>query len=634
MDLLTEAFIFLAAGVIAVPIASYFGLGSVLGYLIAGALIGPFVLKLINDAENILHFAEFGVVMMLFLIGLELQPRVLWRMRNPILGLGGLQVTLTTAAITGIAMLFGIYWQTALAVGLILSLSSTAIALQILGEKKLLKTEPGKASFAVLLFQDIAVIPIIAFLPLLALNTDFGVVAVQAEGQSHSRSLIGHLATWQQTLVIFSVLASLIMFGRYLIRPIFRFIAESGLREIFTAAALLLVIGISLLMNLVGLSPALGAFIAGVVLADSEYRHELEANIDPFKALLLGLFFISVGAGIDFSLIATKPLLIIGLVFGLVLVKFMILLLLAHRFKLYEANKYWFSFTLAQGGEFGFVLLSLSLGAEVIEKEMVDILTAVIALSMVTTPILVLFNEKWVQPKFEKIEGNTTEEAMSETMAQQDNPVIIAGFGRFGQIVGRLLVANDCAVTVLDHNARHIARVREFGFKLFYGDGSRVDLLHTAGAAEAKILVIAIQDREKTLEIVHLVQRHFPHLKIMARAFDVMHYHELHALGVHYIEREMFQGSLNLGKHALKVLGMSEYLAERKAKAFAKHDEETMRRLGEHRNDQKRYITETRSAQDEMIKILRSEHGESIEELIEEEKLEDETTTILKPDKG
>ena len=595
MDLLTEAFIFLAAGVIAVPIASYLGLGSVLGYLIAGALIGPFVLKLISDAENILHFAEFGVVMMLFLIGLELQPRVLWRMRNPILGLGGLQVTLTTAAITGVAMLFGIYWQTALAIGLILSLSSTAIALQILGEKKLLKTEPGKASFAVLLFQDIAVIPIIAFLPLLALNTDFGVAAVQAE--SHSKSVIGHLTTWQQTLVIFSVIAALIMFGRYLIRPIFRFIAESGLREIFTAAALLLVIGIALLMNLVGLSPALGAFIAGVVLADSEYRHELEANIDPFKALLLGLFFISVGAGINFSLIASKPLLIIGLVLGLVLIKFVILLLLAHNFKLYKANKYWFSFTLAQGGEFGFVLLSLSLGAQVIEKEMVAILTVVIALSMVLTPILILFNEKWVQPKFQQIEA---EVASEETMEKQDNPVIIAGFGRFGQIVGRLLIANDCAVTVLDYNARHIARVREFGFKLFYGDGSRVDLLHTAGADQAKIIVIAIQDREKTLEIVRLVQRHFPHLKIMARAFDVMHYHELHALGVDYIEREMFQGSLNLGKQALKELGMPAYLAEHKAKIFANHDEETMRRLGEHRNDQKRYISESRSAQDEI----------------------------------
>lgn len=628
MDLLTEAFVFLAAGVIAVPIASYLGLGSVLGYLIAGALIGPFVLKLFNDADHVIHFAEFGVVMMLFLIGLELQPRVLWRMRSPILGLGGLQVTLTTAVITGIAILFGIYWQTALAIGLILSLSSTAIALQILGEKRLLKTEPGKASFAVLLFQDIAVIPIIAFLPLLALNTDFGVVAAGAE--SSSKSIIAHLAAWQQTLVILGVIGSLIMFGRYLVRPIFRFISESGLREIFTAAALLLVIGIALLMNLVGLSPALGAFIAGVVLADSEYRHELETDIDPFKALLLGLFFISVGARIDFSLIADNPMLILGLVVGLVVVKFVILLLLAHAFKIYKSNKYWFAFTLAQGGEFGFVLLSLSLAADVIVKEMFSTLTVVIALSMVLTPILVLFNEKWVQPKFKEIEDEVIEEEMEE----QENAVIITGFGRFGQIIGRLLIANDFSVTVLDHNARHIARVREYGFKLFYGDGSRVDLLHTAGADKAKIIVIAIQDRDKTIEIVKLVQKNFPHLKIMARAFDVMHFHELHALGVDYIEREMFQGSLNLGKQALKELGMPAYLAEHKAKIFANHDEETMRCLGEHRNDTKRYITESRSAQDEMIKILRSENGESVEKLIKEETLEDEEITILKPEEG
>ena len=632
MDLLTEAFIFLAAGVIAVPIASYLGLGSVLGYLIAGALIGPFVLKLFNDTDHVMHFAEFGVVMMLFLIGLELQPRVLWRMRNPILGLGGLQVILTTAAITGIAILFGVYWQTALAISLILSLSSTAIALQILSEKRLLKTPPGKASFAVLLFQDIAVLPIIAFLPLLALNTDFGVAASNAEHSS--KSIIAHLAAWQQTLVILGVIASLIMFGRYLVRPIFRFISESGLREIFTAAALLLVIGIALLMNLVGLSPALGAFIAGVVLADSEYRHELETDIDPFKALLLGLFFISVGAGIDFSLIAAKPMIILGLVFGLVFVKFVILLLLAHLFKIHKSNKYWFAFTLAQGGEFGFVLLSLGLASDVIVKEMFSTLTVVIALSMVLTPILILFNEKWVQPKFKEIEDEVPDEIPDEVMEEQENEVIITGFGRFGQIIGRLLIANDFSVTVLDHNARHIARVREFGFKLFYGDGSRVDLLHTAGADKAKILVIAIQDRDKTMEIVTLAQKHFPHLKIMARAFDVMHFHELHALGVDYIEREMFHGSLNLGKNALKELGMSDYLAEHKAKLFANHDEETMRRLGEHRNDRKRYISESRCAQDEMIKILRSENGETVEALIKEETLEDEEITILKPEES
>ena len=604
MDLLTEAFIFLAAGVIAVPIASRFGLGSVLGYLIAGALIGPFALKLISNTESVMHFAEFGVVMMLFLVGLELQPQVLWRMRKPILGLGGLQVTLTTLVITGISMALGLAWQTAAAIGLILSLSSTAIALQVLGEKKLMKTEAGKSSFAVLLFQDIAVIPIIAILPLLA----FEIIQFTDGEKNTNHNIIAHLATWQQTLIVLGVIATIILAGRYLTRPLFRFIAESGLREIFTAAALLLVIGIALLMNLVGLSPALGAFIAGVVLANNEYRHELEANIDPFKALLLGLFFISVGAGIDFSLIASEPLLIGGLVVALVLVKVAVLWFLARSFGLLGGDKYWFIFALAQGGEFGFVLLSLASGTLVIGEETVGILTAVIALSMVLTPILMLLNEKFIQPFFDEEDNAGVD---SEVMDEQHNPVIIAGFGRFGQIIGRLLIANSCSVTVLDHSARHIARVREFGFKLFYGDASRADLLETAGAKEAKLLIIAIDDREKTNEIVELAQRHFPNLKILARAFDVMHFHELHALGVDYIEREVFQGSLHLGKRALQELGMSAYSAQRQAELFARHDEKTMLRLGKHRQDRKRYISEARSAQDEVMKILQAEKREN-----------------------
>ena len=604
MGLLTEAFIFLAAGVIAVPIASRLGLGSVLGYLIAGGLIGPFALKLIKDTQSVMHFAEFGVVMMLFLVGLELQPQVLWRMRKPILGLGGLQVTLTTLVITGCAMALGLAWQTAVAIGLILSLSSTAIALQVLGEKKLMKTEAGKSSFAVLLFQDIAVIPIIAILPLLA----FEIIQFTDGEKNTSQNIIAHLATWQQTLIVLGVIATIILAGRYLTRPVFRFIAESGLREIFTAAALLLVIGIALLMNLVGLSPALGAFIAGVVLANNEYRHELEANIDPFKALLLGLFFISVGAGIDFSLIASQPFVIGGLVVALVLVKLAILWFLARSFGLLGGDKYWFTFALAQGGEFGFVLLSLASGTLVIGEETVGILTAVIALSMVLTPILMLLNEKLIQPLFDEDDNTGVD---SEVMEEQLNPVIIAGFGRFGQIIGRLLIANQYSVTVLDHSARHIARVREFGFKLFYGDASRADLLETAGAKEAKLLIIAIDDREKTNEIVELAQRHFPNLKILARAFDVMHFHELHALGVDYIERELFQGSLNLGKRALQELGMSVYSAQRQAELFAKHDEKTMLRLGKHRQDRKRYISEARSAQDEVMKILQAEKREN-----------------------
>lgn len=602
MNLLIEAFIFLAAGVIAVPIASRLGLGSVLGYLIAGALIGPFALQLINDPETIMHFAEFGVVMMLFLIGLELQPEILWRMRKTILGLGGLQVALTTAAIAGIVVALGLPWQTALAIGLILSLSSTAIALQILGEKKLMKTEAGKASFAVLLFQDIAVIPIIAILPLLAISVS------QAGGAAQeSHNLIAHLAAWQQTLIVLGVIAAIIFCGRYLTRPLFRFIAESGLREIFTATALLLVVGIALLMNLVGLSPALGAFIAGVVLANNEYRHELETDIDPFKALLLGLFFISVGAGIDFSLIVSKPVLIGALVLGLIAVKFAILWFLARSFGLLGGDKYWLTFALAQGGEFGFVLLSLSSQTQVIAKDTVGILTAVIALTMVLTPIMIVLNEKYVQPLFDQ---DDKDEAATDMTEEQENQVIIAGFGRFGQIVGRLLIGNQCSITVLDHSARHISRVREYGFKLFYGDASRADLLKTAGAKQAKLLVIAIDDRQKTLEIVQLAQRHFPNLKILARAFDVVHYHELQDLGVDYIEREMFMGSLNMGIRALQELGMPADVAKRKAEVFAKYDEETTRRLSEHREDHKRFVSESRLAQNEMMRLLQEDNLE------------------------
>ncbi|GAA0417030.1 glutathione-regulated potassium-efflux system protein KefC [Cocleimonas flava] len=617
MDLLTQAFVFLAAGVIAVPIASRLGLGSVLGYLIAGALIGPSALKLINETEHVMHFAEFGVVMMLFLVGLELQPQVLWRMRKPILGLGGLQVIITTLAITGCAMALGLAWQTAMAIGLILALSSTAIALQILEEKRLMKSEAGKSSFAVLLFQDIAVIPIIALLPLLALSD---ITSTKVDDHASS-SIISHLVAWQQALIVLAVIASIIFIGRYLIRHLFRFIAESGLREIFTAAALLLVIGIALLMNLVGLSPALGAFIAGVVLANNEYRHELEANIDPFKALLLGLFFISVGAGIDFSLIAEKPLIIMGLVLALILVKFVILWVLARVFGLLRGDKFWFIFALAQGGEFGFVLLSLSSESNVIPKDIVGILTAVIALSMVLTPILILLNEKYIQPLYDK----DNNDSMEETMEHQHNPVIIAGFGRFGQIVGRLLIANQCSVTVLDHSASNIARVREYGFMLYYGDASRLDLLETAGAKEAKLLIIAIDSRKKTNEAVAMAKKHFPHLKVLARAYDVIHYHELRELGADHIEREVFQGSLSLGKKALQELGVPAYSAERKAALFAKHDEDTIHRLHEHRDDRKRFISESRIAQNEMMEIFKAENPE-----VET----DNTEKSDKPDKG
>ncbi|MGV6818308.1 MAG: monovalent cation:proton antiporter-2 (CPA2) family protein [Thiotrichales bacterium] len=598
MGLLLEAFIYLAAGVIAVPLASRLGLGSVLGYLIAGALIGPHVLGLVNDAEHIMHFGEFGVVMMLFLIGLELQPSVLWRLRGPIIGMGGLQVVATTIALTVIALLFGLNWQAALAVGLILSLSSTALALQLLSEKGLMSESSGKSGFAVLLFQDIAVIPTIALLPLLATSSN-----AHMSDPNAGYSIISHLAGWQQTLIVFITIATIILVGRFLSRPMFNFIASSHLREIFTAAALFLVVGIALVMNLVGLSPALGAFIAGVVLAESEYRHELEANIAPFKGLLLGLFFVSVGAGIDFDLFGEKALLMTSIVAGLVTIKFIILWLLAKTFYLSGGERYWFAFALAQGGEFGFVLLSLALQGQVLDKPTVDLLTASIALSMVTTPLLMLLNEKIIQPRFE----TAVEQPPPEVINEQDNPAIIAGFGRFGQVVGRLLVANGYKVTVLDHSASRVERLRLYGFKLYYGDGSREELLHTAGAADAKLLVVAVDDPDKINAIVRTARRNFPDLTIIARAQDAMHCYELEALGVDFIEREVFQSSLSAGERALRVLGMRAYQAKRQAARFARHDKETLKKLSAHREDSKRYISESKRSEENLLAILQSE---------------------------
>lgn len=598
MALLQEAFIFLAAGVVAVPIASRLGLGSVLGYLIAGVIIGPFVLGLTGDTEDIMHFAEFGVVMMLFLIGLELQPPVLWQLRRPILGMGGLQVIGTALAITAVAMLFGFSWQMGLAIGLILSLSSTAIALQILGEKNLMKTAGGQASFAVLLFQDIAVIPIIAILPLL--NSSGGEpLPVKTESESY----IDAFPEWQQALMVIGVIIGLILIGRYLMRPVFRFIAESHLREMFTATALMLVVGIALLMNMVGLSPALGAFIAGVVLANNEYRHELEANIDPFKALLLGLFFMSVGASIDFNLLMQHPMIVSFVVLGLIALKFVILWGLAKLFAIQGGYRYWFAFALAQGGEFGFVLLSFSLQNKVLPAEVVDVLTAAIALSMVLTPLLIVLNERLVQPRFEQGKPEVNEEPMTE----QQNPVIIAGFGRFGQIVSRLLLANGVAITVLDHSTTQIEQVRRFGFKVFYGDASRDDLLHTAGAAKAKLMVIAVDDRATINKIVETAKHHFPNLKLYARAYDLLHYYELQRLGVDYVERELFLGSLHLGEMVLQTLGMRAYQARHKALQFAQYDQATIQRLSNFELGSKKYLSIAQQAQAEVIELLKAD---------------------------
>ncbi len=607
-DLFFQAFVYLAAAVLAVPIATRLGLGSVLGYLVAGVVIGPFVLGFVGqEGEDVMHFAEFGVVMMLFLIGLELQPALLWRLRVPILGLGGLQVVVTTLVIAIISLILGLSWQMALTVGMVLSLSSTAIVLQTLKEKGLIKTEVGQSSFSVLLFQDIAVIPMLALLPLLAVKGDSsvtlavnGVSFVAAEQQGSA------LPGWQQALLVMVTVGGIIVGGRFLMRPVFRFIAATRLQETFTATALLLVIGIALAMQQVGLSPALGTFVAGVVLADNEYRHELETDIEPFKGLLLGLFFISVGASIDFNLLLQQPLLILGLVAGLAIVKFAVLFGLGRFFRLQLSQSILFACALAQGGEFAFVLFSFATQNNVLTKAVAGPLVAVVALSMVLTPLIMIVNDLLVQPRFVTAAPARAADAIDDN----ENPVIIAGFGRFGQIVGRLLIANGFKATVLDHDPGNIDMLRRFGFKVFYGDVSRIDLLHASGAEQAKLFVVAIDDREKALHTVELVRKHFPHLKILARAIDRSHAYELLRRGAEVVERETFDSALEMGVEALKLLGVRSYKAHRAARTFKEHDEQALQEMANLGGDETVLVARSRQLARNLEQLLRSDDAD------------------------
>ncbi|MDJ0739971.1 MAG: monovalent cation:proton antiporter-2 (CPA2) family protein [Gammaproteobacteria bacterium] len=574
--LLFQAFIYLCAAVIAVPIAKRLGLGSVLGYLLAGIVIGPVFGLVGSETREIQHFAEFGVVMMLFLVGLEVQPRMLWQMRNRLLGLGGLQVVATVGAIMAIALLLGMTWQVALTIGLIFSLSSTAIVLQSLNEKGLSKTEGGRASFSVLLFQDIAVIPMLALIPLLAVPELVGGGAESIGGHGvdgtgdapHADlSLVAGLPGWAHALVVLGAVAAVLLGGHYLSRPMFRFIAASRLREIFTATALLLVIGIGLLMTLVDLSPALGTFLAGVVLANSEFRHELESDIEPFKGLLLGLFFITVGAGIDFDILFGDFAIVIGLTLGVIVVKGLVLYALARLFRLDIADRWLFTLALAQAGEFGFVLLSFSLQNQALPPELAATLSLVVALSMLLTPGLFILYDLFV---LRRSEGSS--ERQAEQFADTGT-VIIAGIGRFGQIVNRLLVASGVKTVVLDHEAEMIDMLGKFGVKSYYGDASRPDLLHAAGIDGATAIVIAIDDRERSVEMVEHVRRNHPDVTILARAFDVNHLYLLNKAGVDVAVREMFDASLELGKEALKAIGMHPFKVERMSQVFRRHDQ-------------------------------------------------------------
>ncbi|MEM9554729.1 MAG: monovalent cation:proton antiporter-2 (CPA2) family protein [Acidobacteriota bacterium] len=595
-----QAFVYLAAAVLSVPLAKRLGLGSVLGYLIAGAAIGPHVLGLVGaEGEDVMHFAEFGVVMMLFLIGLELEPRRLWRLRGPILGLGGLQVVVTALALAGIALAVGQPWRVALTIGLVLSLSSTAMVLQTLAEKQLMKTDAGQSSFSVLLFQDIAVIPMLALLPLLAApGTGHGADGHDAaHAASALETWLAGLPPWGKTLVVLGAVALVIAAGRFLTRPLFRIIAGTHLRELFTATALLLVIGIALLMTAVGVSPALGTFLAGVVLAGSEYRHELEAEIEPFKGLLLGLFFISVGASVDFPLIAGAPGMVAGIVVGLVGVKLLILLALAWIFRMSLDQGLLFAFALAQGGEFAFVLISFALQNEILGVAVSAPLIAAVAVSMATTPLLLVLAERFVLPRL----GTRESEQAADTI-DEENAVIIAGFSGFGNTVGRLLRAQGVEATVLDHDSDRVDLVRSLGLKVFYGDATRVDLLHAAGADSARLLVAALDEPADNLRLVEAARKHFPQLEILCRARDRADAYDLLELGVDHVYREHLDTALRVGVDALRLLGRRAYQSTRAAHAFRCHDEDALLELARMRGDRRRYISVAR----ERIRLLES----------------------------
>ncbi|PIE13128.1 MAG: potassium transporter [Rhodobacterales bacterium] len=582
---LYQASIYLVAMVIAVPLAARLGLGSVLGYLAAGILIG-LIPGFGAENHELRHVAEFGVVMMLFLIGLELEPNALWDMRHRLIGLGGLQILMTTLAVMVGALGFGYAWNTALAIGLILALSSTAIVLQTLSEKGLMQTGGGRSAFSVLLTQDVAVIPMLAFLPLLALSPvislapDGSVLRAVSEdrqggGHGAAMSLVEGLPGWEVTLVTLAVVGGVVLAGVYLTRPVFRFIHAARLREMYTALALLIVIGISFLMTLVGLSPALGAFLSGVVLANSEFRHELESDIEPFKGLLLGLFFITVGSGIDFSVLLSNPAVLIGLTLILIATKGIILFLLGRSFGLRRHDLWLFTLSLSQAGEFGFVLISFSRQQHVLPDEIAEQILLIVALSMLITPLLFIFYDLLTKLITDHREDHAPDEI------DEQGPVIIAGIGRFGQIVNRLVRSSGFRTVVLDHDMKTIQLMRRFGFKGFFGDPTRPELLHAAGLSDAHILVVALDDPDSAFKLVEYARRERSDLHIIARAKDRNQVYRLFRAGANDIIREMFDSSLRAGRYVLENIGLSEYEAAAAEKEFYAHDRRAVRELAE-----------------------------------------------------
>jgi len=591
---LLNVFVFLIAGCLVVPLAQRIRLGSVLGYLIAGIIIGPFGLALIGQPDKIMHFAEFGVIMMMFLIGMELEPAVLWRLRKRIVGLGGMQVTVTSVALMVFGIVLGHGWQASLAVGMALAMSSTALVMQMLREKNLIHTEVGETSFSILLFQDMAVIPVLIIIPLLA--------PVQAAIPGDGASLIARWPSWLQPVAVVTVIAGVILSGRYLSRYVFQVIAKANLREVFTAASLALVIGVTVLMEFVGVSPALGAFIAGVVLANSEYRRTIETDIEPFKGLLLGLFFISVGMGMDFTVLVTHPFGMAGAVVGVMAIKGLILYGLGRWFRMDGAPALGLAFGLNQGGEFAFVLLQLIGGLKIIDPEAQKFLVLLVALSIALTPVLVILYGRYIQPRFMSQLPERPYDAVDE-----HNPVIIAGFGRFGQIIGRFMMGQGVPVTILEKNPDQVELVRKFGQKSYFGDATRLDLLRGAGAETARLLVVAIDDADAALDIVRMARQTFPNLKIFARARNRRHAYDLNRAGADYYHRETLDSSLALAREAMVAMGYDRVEIERKAARFLAHDIATLKKSFEFFESEPDMINFAKLSRDELEGILRED---------------------------
>lgn len=585
--LLLDAFVYLVATVVCVPIASRLKLGSVLGYLVAGCIIGPWGIKLVSNVESIMHFGEFGVVLMLFVIGLELDPRRLWSMRRAVFGGGGLQLLLCSVPLFVVCWLLKLPWQGAVVAALALALSSTAIVVQTMNERGMQATPVGRSVFSILLFQDIAAIPLIGLVPLL----------------SDQAATEGGGPVWLSALKIIGAIGAVVVVGLYATRPTLRFVAKIDSRELFTAFTLMLVVGIALLMSFVGVSMALGAFLAGVLLASSEYRHALEADIEPFKGILMGLFFIAVGMSIDFGLLKTTPLLVLSLLVAVVGFKLVILRLSAKAFGVAKVQGILFGALLSQAGEFAFVVFGVAREAHLLPGQWDATLTLVVALSMATTPLLLVLHD------FLAKRSTTINKREADVIDDEQAPVIIAGFGRFGQIVGRLLFASGLKATVLDHDPDQIELLKPFGFRVFYGDATRLDLLHAAGAHHARAIVVAVDGVADSLEIVDIVRENFPALNIVARARNVTHFIDLRKRGVTIIERETFEAALAIGRKTLVALGVSPFEAKERSDRFRRHNIAMLEAILPHMEDASKRVSLARQAREELEEQFRQEQA-------------------------